>query len=176
MHLTFTGHASCWKCDREENTGREFLPSGCLYCSGLLCDTVAHTEKRCEGKRLSGGTGVRRFRWRPHSRTSNHLAHWSGGGGRPPEDFQSHGRRGLITEVDSKNISLAGEGQKWDDSKEGRAVSRRQMPLSKSRGEQARSRETQGPGAEGVWLSQPTLQMSPCLQLCSIPSLGDGPS
>ena len=50
------------------------------------------------------------------------------------------------------------------------------MPLSKSRGEQARSRETQGPGAEGVWLSQPTLQMSPCLQLCSIPSLGDGPS
>lgn len=41
---------------------REFLPSGCLYCSGLMYDTVAHTEKRCEGKGLSGGAGVRRFR------------------------------------------------------------------------------------------------------------------
>lgn len=33
-----------------------------------------------------------------------------------------------------------------------------------------------GPGAEGVWLSQAGLQLSPCLQLCSIPGLGNGAS
>ena len=38
----------------------EFLPSGCLYSSGLMCDTLAHIEKRYEGKGLSGGTGKRR--------------------------------------------------------------------------------------------------------------------
>ena len=53
----------------------------------------------------------------------------------------------------------------------------RQMYPSARTGKSGQGPETPwGPGAESVWLSQAGLQLSPCLQLCSIPGLGNGAS